>query len=120
MNTNTDTQSVGGRRISRRAMLKNSALAGAGLAAGLHIERAAHAAGSDVLKVGLIGCGDRGSGAAVNALNADANASPCLTSLDASPYGARAEFLVGHYIVVSFPFGGMGGRVSESLSALST
>ncbi len=40
----------------------------------MHIERAAHAAGSDVLKVGLIGCGDRGSGAAVNALNADKNA----------------------------------------------
>ena len=36
----------------------------------LAIGRAAHAAGSDVLKVGLIGCGGRGSGAAVNAMNA--------------------------------------------------
>ncbi|MBY0458548.1 MAG: Gfo/Idh/MocA family oxidoreductase, partial [Gemmataceae bacterium] len=31
------------------------------------------AAGDDVLKVGLVGCGDRGTGAAVNALNADKN-----------------------------------------------
>ena len=30
----------------------------------------AHAAGSDVIKVGLIGCGGRGSGAAANAMNA--------------------------------------------------
>jgi predicted dehydrogenase len=33
--------------------------------------RHVHAAGSDVLKVGLIGCGGRGSGAAVNAVKAD-------------------------------------------------
>jgi predicted dehydrogenase len=33
-----------------------------------------HAAGSDVLRVGLIGCGKRGTGAAVEALGADPNA----------------------------------------------
>jgi predicted dehydrogenase len=48
--------------------------AAAGLAGGLSIARSAHAAGSDVLRIGLIGCGGRGSGAAVNALNADKNA----------------------------------------------
>jgi len=32
-----------------------------------------HAAGNDLLKVGLIGCGDRGTGAAVQALSADKN-----------------------------------------------
>jgi len=32
-----------------------------------------HAAGSDVLKIGLIGCGGRGTGAASQALNADPN-----------------------------------------------
>jgi len=37
----------------------------------LSIAQSAHAAGSDVLKVGLIGCGGRGSGAAAQALNAD-------------------------------------------------
>src|SRR5437763_15404458 len=33
----------------------------------------AHAAGDDVLKVALIGCGGRGTGAAVQALSADKN-----------------------------------------------
>ncbi len=32
-----------------------------------------HAAGNDIIKIGLIGCGDRGTGAAVNALSADKN-----------------------------------------------
>src|SRR5262249_42751095 len=32
-----------------------------------------HAAGSDVLRVGLIGCGNRGTGAATQALQADSN-----------------------------------------------
>src|SRR5829696_4931763 len=32
-----------------------------------------HAAGDDLIKVGLIGCGERGTGAAVNALQADKN-----------------------------------------------
>ena len=43
------------------------------LAGGLSIARGAHAAGDDLLKIGLIGCGGRGSGAAVNALGADKN-----------------------------------------------
>ena len=54
---------------SRRAFLQKSAVAVS--AAGLSIGRGAHAAGSDVLKVGLIGCGGRGAGAAANALEAD-------------------------------------------------
>ncbi len=33
----------------------------------------AFAAGNEVIKIGLIGCGDRGTGAAVNALSADKN-----------------------------------------------
>jgi hypothetical protein len=47
-------------------------------------------------------------------------ASPCLTGLVVSPCGARAEFSVGHYIVVSSPPGGAGGRVSESFRTLRT
>ncbi len=61
-----------GPRSSRRDFVRQSALAaGAGVAGSLAIARAAHAAGSDVLKVGLVGCGGRGSGAAVDALTAD-------------------------------------------------
>ncbi len=56
---------------SRRNFLKAGALAAA--AGSLPIARSAHAAGSDVLKVGLIGCGGRGTGAAMNALSADPN-----------------------------------------------
>jgi len=60
---------------SRRDFLKTSTLAAGGaLAGGLAIGRSAHAAGSDILKVALIGCGGRGTGAAGNALNADPHA----------------------------------------------
>jgi myo-inositol 2-dehydrogenase / D-chiro-inositol 1-dehydrogenase len=62
-------------RASRRDFLKASGIvAGAALAGNLSIARSAHAQGSDILKVGLIGCGGRGSGAAINAMNADKNA----------------------------------------------
>ena len=60
---------------SRRDFLKTSAaVVSTTMAGSLAIGRAAHAAGDDVLRVGLIGCGGRGTGAAVNALNADKNA----------------------------------------------
>ncbi|MEE8451681.1 MAG: Gfo/Idh/MocA family oxidoreductase [Thermoguttaceae bacterium] len=58
---------------SRRDFLKTSAMAAGAVTAGLSIGRSAHAAGDDTLKVGLIGCGSRGTGAAGNALNADPN-----------------------------------------------
>jgi predicted dehydrogenase len=53
---------------SRREFLKTTAAAGA-----LAAVPSVHAAGSDVLRVGLIGCGDRGTGAATQALAADSN-----------------------------------------------
>ncbi len=58
---------------SRRQFLEKStrAAAASAVAGTLSVGRGAHAAGSDVLGVGLIGCGGRGTGAAVNALNAD-------------------------------------------------
>jgi hypothetical protein len=57
--------------ISRRAFLKGPAvLAAAGaVATNLNIARTAHAAGSDTLKIALIGCGGRGTGAAANCLS---------------------------------------------------
>jgi len=60
-------------QASRRNFLKTSlkTSAAAAIAGTLSIARSAHAAGDDTLKVGLIGCGGRGSGAASNALNAD-------------------------------------------------
>lgn len=48
--------------------LKNTATTTAALAAGLTIARGAHAAGSDVIRMGLVGCGNRGTGACREAL----------------------------------------------------
>lgn len=60
---------------SRRDFLKASATAAAttALAWNLDVARNVHAAGSDTLKIALIGCGGRGSGAAVNALSTGPN-----------------------------------------------
>jgi predicted dehydrogenase len=60
---------------SRRGFLKTSATAaGALVTGGLALQRSAHATGDDTLKVGLVGCGGRGSGAAVNALSVEPKA----------------------------------------------
>ena len=57
-------------RQSRRDFLKTTAVsAGALMLAGAHLP-SAHAAGSDVMKVGVIGCGGRGTGAALDCLKA--------------------------------------------------
>jgi myo-inositol 2-dehydrogenase/D-chiro-inositol 1-dehydrogenase len=59
---------------SRRDFLKTSLAAGAiAGAAQLAFPTGVHAGGSDQIKLGLIGAGGRGSGAAVNALRADKN-----------------------------------------------
>jgi predicted dehydrogenase len=55
---------------NRRDFLKKSAAASSALAA-LSVPRFAHAGADETLKVGLVGCGNRGSGAAVDALFAD-------------------------------------------------
>src|SRR6266446_3519560 len=58
---------------TRRTFLKASAAAAAVPTAQLLSAAGVHAASSDVLKVGLIGCGGRGTGAATQALKADKN-----------------------------------------------
>jgi predicted dehydrogenase len=71
----TEDRSRASAGTSRRDFLKSSAaLASTAMAGGLTIGRSAHAGGDDLLKVGLVGCGGRGSGAAINALGADENA----------------------------------------------
>lgn len=52
---------------SRRDFLKGAAATG-GAAAALSIARAAHAAGDDTIKIALVGCGGRGTGACAQAL----------------------------------------------------
>src|SRR5436309_3775219 len=59
--------------MARRDFLKTTSAAVAGVSAlgGLSIERSAFAAGSDLLKIALVGCGGRGSGAADQALSTE-------------------------------------------------
>jgi myo-inositol 2-dehydrogenase/D-chiro-inositol 1-dehydrogenase len=62
-----------GQGSSRRTFLKTSSLlvAGSAVAGQLNVARAAHSYGSDTIKIGLIGCGGRGTGAADQAMNTE-------------------------------------------------
>ena len=55
--------------LSRRDFLKTSAAVS--LAAALPRIPGAYAAGSDIIRIGMVGCGGRGTGAAINCLEAD-------------------------------------------------
>lgn len=61
--------------LSRRNFLKSSsaALAVSSLTASSGLAQGVHVTGSDLLRIGLIGCGGRGTGAASQALAADPN-----------------------------------------------
>ncbi|THH40025.1 Gfo/Idh/MocA family protein [Neolewinella litorea] len=60
--------------LDRRSFLqKTTALAAAGLAIMPDLSARAHIDGSDVIRVGLIGCGGRGTGAATQALSTEQN-----------------------------------------------
>src|SRR4051794_36730295 len=65
-------QSSETRRSSRRDFIK-SAAAGTALAANLSLIPNVYAAGSDVIKIGIIGCGGRGTGAVDNCLSSAPN-----------------------------------------------
>jgi predicted dehydrogenase len=58
---------------NRRQFLQTTAVFGALAASEAAIAQQAHAAGGDLLRIGLIGCGGRGTGAAAQALKADRN-----------------------------------------------
>ena len=74
---------------NRRDFLRTSSTAAAfALAApGIIIRESAFAANSDTLKVGLVGCGGRGTGAAGNALTADGN---CVLTAVADAFEGQA------------------------------
>ena len=58
-------------QTSRRGFLKKSSIlvAGGAVGSGLSIARAAHPFGTDIIKIGLVGCGGRGTGATIQAMN---------------------------------------------------
>src|SRR5438445_22994 len=72
---NTNLNPAGSTAVSRRRFLKTSsaAVVTGAIAAHEFIPGNVHAVGNDVLRVGLIGCGGRGTGAAAQALKADPN-----------------------------------------------
>lgn len=81
---------------SRRSFLKSSsALAVAG---GLSLSRSVHAAGSDEVKIALIGCGGRGSGAAVQAMQ---NTSGARVKLVAMADGFEDRLNASHKIIAT-------------------
>lgn len=66
-----DTEKRRDDKISRRDFVKRTAAGAAGLTAGMMASgNFAYAAGSDTMRVGLIGCGGRGTGAAADSVNA--------------------------------------------------
>ena len=56
--------------LSRREFMRGAAVTGVTMA-GLSLANAAYAQGNDEIRVGLVGCGGRGIGAAANAMDAD-------------------------------------------------
>jgi predicted dehydrogenase len=54
----------------RRTFLQTTVAAGAAAAAVIPSSARAVQTGNDVIRVGLVGCGGRGNGAAINAMNA--------------------------------------------------
>ena len=75
-------------KISRRSFLKTSASTASLTALGVGMQAKLYAAGSDVIRIGLIGCGGRGAGAVVSALTVNPNAK--LTAM-AEAFGDRLQ-----------------------------
>src|SRR5260370_21925340 len=72
MNKSCVSTPTASENVSRRQFLKNSSLAAAGAAALSQVPfvLTAHAAPDDPIRIGLIGCGGRGTGAVADALGA--------------------------------------------------
>ena len=93
-------------RSNRRSFLMNTAasVSAASALTSLDLSTSAYAGGTDLIKVGLVGCGGRGTGAAEQALTADPNVKlvamadvfadqieSSLSTLKGSPVGPRVE-----------------------------
>ncbi len=77
---NQHTPSVTSDRSAKSRTI-TGAVSAAGAALGLSLARSAYAAGNDLIKIGLIGCGGRGRGAVANALSNTGAANVKLTAL---------------------------------------
>ncbi|TWU38436.1 Gfo/Idh/MocA family protein [Novipirellula artificiosorum] len=70
MNNNTHPASNCLPTTQRRQFLKTTAVSVSAVA-GLSLARSAHAAGSETIRIGMVGCGGRCSGAAMDVMNVD-------------------------------------------------
>lgn len=78
---------------SRRDFLKTAAVSAAAITQ-LSPARFAHAAGSDVIRIGMIGCGSRCPGAALNAMTVDPGVNlVAMTDIHADRVQSRREML---------------------------
>jgi myo-inositol 2-dehydrogenase / D-chiro-inositol 1-dehydrogenase len=71
---------------TRRSFLKNGSIAVAGgviAASNISVARGANVKGSDTIKIGLVGCGGRGTGAVVQALNTTGGGTKLVAMADA-------------------------------------
>jgi predicted dehydrogenase len=84
------TNSLPKAEASRRGFLKTGVTASA-LAATLPISRSAWAQGSDTIRLGLIGCGGRGTGAAGQALDTNSESNRVKLTAVADPFKFRAD-----------------------------
>jgi predicted dehydrogenase len=83
---------------SRRDFLKQSSLAATGAVAGnLAVARMAHAAGDDTLRIGLIGCGGRGTGAGEDALSTNSPTNKVKLIAVADVFEDRAKAARQHF-----------------------
>lgn len=71
MSLQSETNETRKASVTRREFVKSTAVAGAAMAAPLSVAHSAWAGGSDTLRVGLIGCGGRGTGAASQSMHSD-------------------------------------------------
>lgn len=95
------TEKEAGSSVSRRDFLKDTGRAAGVSALAMSAMPAVHAAGSDEIRVALIGCGGRGSGAAVNALSTKSGPIKLVAMADAYADRLQSSYdnLKGHPVV---------------------
>lgn len=81
--------STPGNQPSRRDFIRTSSILVAG---GLGIGRTAHARGTDVIRIGLIGCGSRGTAAAIQMLNTTSGPVRLVALADVFPDRLQAAY----------------------------
>ena len=86
-------------RHSRRGVLKASAAIAGTAMVNSFIARSAHAASGETLKIGLIGCGGRGTGAAAQAVEAKTGPIEIVAVADAFMDNAKSAVAIESFFI---------------------